>query len=393
MKHMVRGFACLAFAAGVSFTVFGGTTINVGSGETYTTITNAMTYVGTLGDDAFPVEIVVKSGTYAETGFTLDKAITVRGATGNPADVEIVDDVAGSRAFTLSHESAEVRNLTISGGGLKTNNGQGGHIRMTAGLVSNCVIKNGRAASKQGYGLGGNVWMSGGRLERCLVTGGTANWGGFSGSEACGMGLYATGGIIDNCWFKDNKTDNSDGHNSASVYLDGAVKMVNCTVTGGWARNYNGKGSGIHIANAAATVVNCVAYGNYVGRNTISSTAVANFGSGNLGRYFYCGAAFTNESCATWTVLTDQDFVNYRSFTGNVEADLKTYFSSEEYAAFDWHQRPDTPIVDHGTVDPAYRPEDCATLDLDGNKRVINRRIDLGCWEMPNPKGLIIFIR
>ena len=346
----------------------------------FATISNAVEKAKTdIGGGALLVEIDVAVGTYNETGFVLDVPIVIVGA--NRDGVEIVDNVAGYRAFTITHADAVVKNLTISGNGYKTNNGQGGHVWMSKGLVSNCVIKNGRAASSKGYGLGGNVYMTGGRIERCLVTGGTANWGGFSASESCGMGLYATGGIIDSCWFKDNKTDNSDGHNSASVYLNGAVTMVNCTVTGGWARNYNGKGSGIHINNAAAKVVNCVTYGNYIGKGAISSTAAANIGSANLDRYFHCAAAFTNASCATWGVLTDQDFVNYRSFTGNAEADLKTYFNSEEYAAFDWHQRLDTPAVDRGTEDPAYRPEGCATLDIDGNERVSGASIDLGCWE------------
>lgn len=328
------------------------------------------------GGDAI---VHVASGTYTETGFELDAPIVIEGA--DRDGVEIEDNVAGSRAFTLSHANAAVKNLTISGNGYKTNGGEGGHVRMTAGLVSNCVIKDGRAGASAGYGNGGNVWMSGGRLERCLVTGGMANWDGWNQTESCGMGLYASGGVIDSCWFKDNKTNNSDDHNSATVYLNGAATMVNCTVTGGWARNYNSKGAGIHINNAAATVVNCVAYGNYVGKGTISSTAAANFGSANLGRYFYCAAAFPNASCATWSVLTDQDFVNYRSFTGNTEADLRSYFNSAEYAAFDWHPRLASPTVDSGTTDTAYRPADSATLDLAGNARVAGASIDLGCWE------------
>ena len=329
------------------------------------------------GGDAI---VHVASGPYTETGFELDAPIVIEGA--DRDGVEIVDNVAGSRAFTLSHEGAAVRNLTISGNGCKTNGCEGGHVRMTAGLVSNCVIKNGRTGAWRGYGNGGNVWMSGGRIERCLVTGGTANWGGWNGNkQSCGMGLYASGGVIDNCFFKDNRSDNNDGNNSASVYISGTATMVNCTVTGGWNRNYYGTGSGIHIANAAAKVVNCIAYGNYIGKGTISSTATANFGSGNHSRYFHCAAAFTNASCATWTVLTDQDFVNYKSFTGNAEADLLAYFNSEEYATFDWHQRLDTPIVDCGTVDAADRPGDCAPLDLDGNERVSGASIDLGCWE------------
>jgi len=345
------------------------------------------------------VDIVVLKGSKSnDTGIFLATAVTIRGETGDPADAEIVDNVPGFRAFTLSHPDAVVSNLTISGNGIKTNGAQGGHVRMSAGLVSNCVIKNGRASGQKGIANGGNVWMSGGRIERCLVTGGTANWGGFCNPASFGMGLYATGGTIDNCWFKDNRDDtNEDGRNDGSVCLDGAVTMVNCTVTGGWSRDYEGHGTGIYVKNSSAKVVNCVAYGNYSYFRTnpsyVTNTLASNFGNANRDRYFYCGSAFTNTSCATWTVLTDADFVKYESFTGNTYATLKAYMQSEEYATFDWHQKRDSQLIGRGTLDTAYRPADSVTLDLDGNERVLNRTIDLGCWEVQAGLGLQIIVR
>ena len=344
------------------------------------------------------VDIVVLKGSYSnDTGFFLASAVTVRGESANPADAEIVDNVAGYRAFTITHPDVVVANLTISGLGLRMTSapchGEGGHIRMTAGLVANCVIKNGRASGQKSYGNGGNVWMSGGRVVRCLVSGGTANWGTFPNHESCGMGLYATGGVIDNCFFKNNRTDSSDGQNTASVYLGGTATMVNCTVTGGWARNYNGRGSGICIGNANAKAVNCVAYGNYIGKGTITSSAVANFGAANYDRYFYCGAAFTNESCATWTVLTDADFVKYETFTGTTEAEFKTYFNSEEYSKFDWHQTRNSQLINSGTKSTDYRPAGSSVIDLDGNPRLQSKSIDLGCWEVPSGLGLRLFVR
>ncbi len=339
------------------------------------------------------VDIVILKGSQSnDTGFFLATAVTIRGETGNPADAEIVDNVPGFRAFTLSHPDAVVSNLTISGNGIKTNGSQGGHVRMTAGLVSNCVIKDGRAAgAAKGSGHGGNVWMWGGRLERCLVANGRANWGGFAGAECFGMGLYASGGTIDSCFFKDNRDDNNDGRNYGSVCLAGTATMVNCTVTGGYSRYANA--AGIYLNSANATVVNCVAYGNYGNKDPIVSTAASNFGDKNLDRYFYCAAAFTNASCATWTVLTDADFVKYESFTGNKFAQLNTYMTSAEYATFDWHQKRDSQLIGRGTLDTAYRPADSVTLDLDGNERVLNKTIDLGCWEMQASLGLQIIVR
>ena len=339
------------------------------------------------------VDIVVLKGSRSnDTGFFLATPVTIRGESVNPADAEIVDQVSGSRAFTITHADAVVSNLTISGSGLMKNGGQGGHIRMTAGKVSNCVIKNGRAAgAAKGSGHGGNVWMSGGRLERCLVSGGTANWGGFAGADCFGMGLYASGGTIDSCFFKDNRDDNNDGRNYGSVCLAGAATLINCTVTGGYSR-YD-TAAGIYVNAAAAKVVNCVAYGNYGNKSPIVNTAASNFGNKNLNRFYYCAAAFTNESCATWTVLTDADFVKYESFTGTTYALLNTYMTSAEYATFDWHQKRDSQLIGRGTKDTAYRPADSVTRDLDGNERVLHRTIDLGCWEKMLSVGFFYILR
>lgn len=332
-----------------------------------TSLTNNVSVNKTCVDG---VDVMILSGSVLnDTGHLIASAVTVRGETGNPADVEIVDNTVGFRAFTLSHPDAVVSNLTISGNGLRIHSGHGGHIWMSAGLVANCVIKDGNASPAQGkLGNGGNVWMSGGRLERCFVTGGKCSSGGWPGSNSSsyGMALYASGGVIDSCFFKDNKVDdfNSDSH--GGVYLNGAAILLNCTVTGGSSYRDN-VGVGVRVNNANAKVVNCVFYGN--GANTAS----ANFGTGNLNRFYYCGSSVTNESCATWTVLTDGDFVN--AAAGNL------------------HQKRRSQLIGRGTLDTAYRPADCSTLDLDGNPRLLNKSVDLGCWEKDSNLGFRIIVR
>ena len=174
--------------------------------------------------------------------------------------------------------------------------------------------------------------------------------------------------------------------------------MVNCTVTGGLSRDYSGCGTGIYVKNANAKVVNCVAYGNYSYYRTnptyyATNSLASNCGNANLDRYFYCGAAFTNTSCATWTVLTDADFVNYSSCTGRTWAAVTTYLSSEAYSKFDWHQKRDSQLIGRGTRDPAYRPVDSSPLDLEGNRRIVGRTIDLGCWESQSGLGTQLILR
>ena len=363
---------CLAVAAGVSFTAFGGTTINVGSGGTYTTITDAMTYVGTLGDDAFPVEIIVKPGTYVENGFTLDKAITVSGATGNPADVKILDggeaftdDVnkGGTRAFTLTHADAVVRDLTIYGKGWQKNGGQGGHIWMSDGRVENCILKDGCAGSRaqqtnQSNGRGGNVWMSGGRLVRCQILSGLAN--GYKGSNTAsyGAGIYATGGVIENCLIRGNLAYLDRGVNTPTnvsgggLYADGPVTVVNCTFADNVPGQFDASVGGIQLSGKAmaAKVVNCVFFNN-------GGTAVREFGNTSIACFSHCASSVTNATCETWQVVIPDDFTS--------DYHLKTAL-----------------LVDAGTREEGWYPEGASSLDLDGLARVSGREIDVGCYEV-----------
>ena len=302
------------------------------------------------------VKVRVCPGTYQASGMYLPVAMSVVGETDDPADVNIVDDVVGKRAFTLSHADAVVKNLTISGNGIRVNGSSGGHVNMSAGLVENCVIKDGRASPSLGYGNGGNIAMSGGKLVRCLVTGGKCNWGGWNGTSiSYGMAIYATGGTIDSCFFKDNKVDDNNSRSYYGVHLNGAVKLINCTITGGSSFREK-KGVGVYVGNSSATVVNCVIYGN--GDNS----AAQNFGDTNLGRFFYCASAVAGSSGTEWKVLTDVDFADFAG------GDLRPKSGSQ--------------LVDHGTSDTQYRPEDCTTLDLDGNDRISGKEIDIGCWEL-----------
>ena len=74
-------------------------------------------------------------------------------------------------------------------------------------------------------------------------------------------------------------------------------------------------------------------------------------------------------------------------------AQLNTYMTSAEYATFDWHQKRDSQLIGRGTLDTAYRPADSVTRDLDGNERVLNRTIDLGCWEKMLSVGFFYILR
>ena len=315
------------------------------------------------------VEVRIVAGScLTETGMRLTSAVSVVGETGDPSDVEIVDSVAGQRAFTLVHPLARVANLTVSGTGHSSDDLCGGHVWMSDGTVENCIVTGGSIGTSgwtyQAYG--GNVFMSGGRLLRCQVLNGVSGCNN-SNRGSYGAGVYASGGIIDTCLVKDNagKKDTRCG----GLYVDGTAKAVNCTIAGNMPSKEGGDqvNAGLYVGSADATVANCVIYGNGDG------SARANFGDANLDRFFNCGSSVTNEICATWMVLTAVDFLDYAG--GNLR------------------QKRSSQIINHGTLDPACRPAGGATLDLDGNPRLNGRRIDLGCWEVSPCVGTLISVR
>ena len=161
-------------------------------------------------------------GVTSGSGMVLAHDIRVIGETGNPADVEIVSDVAGRRTFTLGHSDAAVSNVTVSGSGCGGKSGPGGHFNMSAGRIENCIIREGYSS-----GHGGNVYMTGGRLVRCQVLSGHITGGG-----AHGGGVYASGGVVESCLIRGNYGVGST-YTAGMELLNGAV-AINCTVIGNY---------------------------------------------------------------------------------------------------------------------------------------------------------------
>ena len=338
------------------------------------TLTNLLSNCET---DVDGVTIHVAAGTYLENALPkISSAVTIEGVASDRTAAKI--GKTGDRIFLVENAGAVLRNLTVQNG---TCDNSGGNIRLNAGMVTNCVITGATVTGNDK--LGANIYMVGGTVADCLIDGSTGRrntrgqgvymTGGYvvrcrivnqvagndTGAHSLGVGAYLTGGVIDNCLIAGNTSG------IGALYLYGG-KAVNCTVAGNTARAAN-QCIGIYVSASSSSVVNCVAYSND------TNTAKANFGDKNLNRYYYCGSSVTNESCATWTVLTDADFVSDSS--GN------------------WRQRRTSKIVDRGTLDTSYRPADSSTTDLDGNPRKLNNSIDLGCWEVLTGIGSVYYIR
>ncbi len=316
--------------------------------------------------------IRVLSGTHPETGLELAAAVTICGDTGDPKDVTITTPksgtkyVTGKRIFTISHPGAVVKDLTLSGPGWNVSdfNGKavyGGHVYMTDGLVENCVISGGYAAGGSaggwGRGYGGNVYITGGRLYRSVITEGHAvnvkQTSDIDTRRSYGGGVYAGGAaLVDSCLIYNNGNDMLTY--GGGVCADGSATVANCTIIGNTTAD-TAPGAGICVYSASAKVVNCVMFGN-------GGTEKREFGTGNLDRFAGCASSITNSSCATWRLIDDTAFVGY--------------------SAQDFHATAASALVNGGTTDPAWYPNNAGDCDLDGNQRVSGSEIDIGCYEL-----------
>ena len=247
----------------------------------------------------------VTNGTYVLSAqISLSKDVTVKSVNG-PA-VTIVDGNDTVRGFQVTAAGAVVDGFTVQNG---YNINQAGGMRLTAGMVTNCVIRDNRS----GYGAGiffasggaardclitnnaatangGGVYCQfGGSLEDCSISGNTAGHSGggvllgctslgqawvkrcmVSGNEATeqGGGFYCDLGIIEHCTIRKNvaqgTADNTLGGGGVLVGL--GCRIRNCLIVGNWAnRTGSNRGGGIYLYGGGDGVESCTIVGNQAG--------------------------------------------------------------------------------------------------------------------------------
>ena len=372
-------------------------------------IADAVASLGNAGGTVF-----VLPGTYTETNdltaVELSAPVAVIGITGNPADATVTQAATYgyARVFKLTHASALVRGLTITGGmvqnepkevdetqghtvaaanatsnpGNWVNIVHGGNILMTDGRVENCVISGGNAARFASFG--GNVRIEGGRLSRCVLIGGTATRNYCDGNNEGYGSISATGGVVENCVI----TNCAGGF--SPIGADGTSKFINCTVVGNTKSDACG---GFVILGNDSRVINTVIFGN---ENKGSQEAAhGNPAPGTCNQYMATMISKkipSNASAAFINCATDGE----TAINGTCRLIDATAFA--DYANGDYSPATPasldslTPLVNHGT--------DYATaggvsdIDLAGNPRVCGPIADIGAYEFqyePQLGTIVIF--
>ena len=307
------------------------------------TVTNAIRIVGT---GATPEDVVVQR---------IDRA------SANHSDYRNYQDLS---LFHLNHPDALVANLVLHYGSAHqpTSDTTAGSawIGANGGTISNCVVRGGRASHP--YAITAGILMLGpGLVTHCVIT----NNSGTSVMEsswakvwiANAVVMKGTGGRLENCLIRDNRSETEGGTGSdktSTVYATGTATLANCTIVENRARNC----AGVFADGTGVTVRNCVVAGN------VDVGAAADnpnwMGTG------------TFAACAT----DDAEPVNGTCFSGALAAFFPR-LAENVPVALKFRPAAGGPLCDRG-VD--YEP--MAGVDLSGvQPRKIGAHVDIGCCE------------
>lgn len=308
--------------------------------------------------------VVLAKGTYDLDGsVVLEKAVTLRGATGNPEDV-VLHPLADTPAVVLNAAGARVESVAITDGsytGYAARAPEGGlavSILPGGGVVSNCVIRgNALSASVAAYKRAAMVMATGARamVTHCRVTGNEASSKGTSalgGTMNPGVALYE-GALLANTLVSANVDTGSKGSSltnafACGVYVDEG-SIVNCTIAGNESKWDVG---GVNLKSGSA-------------RNTVVA--------GNR------SAQSVSGDCDD-ILLKQATRYDHSQIGGDTDA---LFLSTRS-----WRPRPSGALVDAGSDEELSVP----AVDLWGRARVRGAAIDIGAFEEQGD-GLMLLVR
>ena len=342
--------------------------------------------------------------------------------------------------FRLTHAGATVAGFTFSNARLDTWNTSdygASSLRITAGVVSNCVV-SGATTYRSGTTLGGAVSITGmGLLTHSIVCNSKGDRSSSSGALFYGGGVSVRDGgivehcVISNCYVASDNMSTAGGgafvanggvlrdceildcygygnnnlNNGGSVYQAGGLVercIIGDTVTekrggeavritGGTMRSCLVRGA---VAGSEAqalyvdggTVENCTVVTNGYGTALASSVAAVIAGGGVTNAVFFANNG--GDVTLSGGTIAFSRFAEAAGSDGNISADpvlVMTGGSSKPIYSL----ANDSPCHNAGFRMPW---SDDAT-DLAGNPRRVGRTVDMGCYENPLAIGLQLFVR
>lgn len=178
---------------------------------------------------------------------------------------KVVIQSAGTYRTLRMAAGSWLENVTVVGEGTWQAD-RGGAIEMFGGIVTNCVIRDGKATAKdrqaggnlyvnadtalvvdceisggEGKNHGGSVCLLNGTIRACTITGGVS----YDDGEKYGANIYMQNGLVDSC-----TVSGGDGYEGGEIYMTGGT-VTNCTILANGVTR--GSGGGIYMTNGTVT--------------------------------------------------------------------------------------------------------------------------------------------
>ncbi len=308
-------------------------------------------------------------------GIFRDSNVTGCISTGKRANVTVVDGYVSNVTIT--------NNVIPNGKG--SNAIAGVYIKGDSGVVTNCVI----SGNIQGWG---ESWTVGavvekGRLVDCVISdNSTAGHG--SGINICGGSLHITGGTVERCVFLRNKmTANNSVASNAGILVNGGSPVIRNVLVAECDSVDAGEYAAIHVSGGSPIFENITVVGN-TNRNNSAKCGVG-FNSTTTVR----NAIIANNGGSDSENASLSGIISYSRYGGATEGEsgnTKKPVKFKNTAKGDYRlSAADKMCINGGDPETVCAPGD---IDLNGEKRKVGARVDMGCYEYPL-NGLSIIIR
>ncbi|MBP7830184.1 MAG: hypothetical protein KA248_09735 [Kiritimatiellae bacterium] len=163
--------------------------------------------------------VLVTNGIYVITNSVrVTNSVTLRGVNG--PEVTIMDASNKVQCVLITHAQAVVDGFTIMRG--KTDAlGEGAGVKMTAGLLQNCIVVSNTACSGSAS-RGGGIYALNAIIRNCLIRDNSVTCG-----NAFGGGVYGWNTVVEQCTIVSNRAVYGGG-----MYWDGVASVRNSIVFG-----------------------------------------------------------------------------------------------------------------------------------------------------------------
>jgi len=371
-------------------------------------------------------EIVAAEGTYVEQINFKGKNITLRSTQPDDPDVvaaTVIDGRYWNRSLVI-FDNGEGPNSLLNGftiaRGLRRGSGAGINCASDPTII-NCVIKDclttsdGAGMSNEGSPIlinclflnnRADTWSCGGMLNRggsptlinCMFignyapfgTGGIGNSDGgnltlinctISGNstdgEGGGMYNYGSSATLINCLFTGNSASGQapgEAGGGAIHNYQSSLTLSNCTFSNNWALD---EGGGMFSRNSdTITLSNCIFSNNTDSGGTDASAQLYNDNSTVVTTYSNVQGGWPGEG----NIDADPCFIapGYWGDANDPNIIVEPNDPNAAWVAGDYHLPAGSPCINAG--DPNY-PYDPNETDLDGRRRIVSGRIDMGAYE------------